>query len=945
MQLLEMADSKTLKEEGNQLFKDGNIDKALACYTQALELGPLKEAEKSVLHKNRAACFLKKEQYEKVIDEATKSLDLTPNDPKALFRRCQAYEKLDKLDEAFRDAAIVMKIDPKNTAVMPIFKRLNPIVQERTKARNSTVSKVTQMFNFAFDQTVELEKRKQALNNLIVLAREETGSELICRENGIRKLMAVLEEAQLEVVQAAIRVLSLLSKDSMKRSKAIVDIVTVPKILRMLGSPQAEVSDSSSVLIGNVITYYTGVDKYREEVKKYEADRKKGERVRYPHFKVEEDDESFVDQVFLLLINMVGNGKVSAVGRDNAIELLIKHVTWKEGVNWTNKFLKHDGVEKLLTVAGTVKEYHTLPVTENTRMHASVALSKIYDDLSSDQLRNTFKDQCTDFFKDLFSEEDMESKVEAIEGISTLLQGPFEVGNLILGTQGVTQIMFALANSESRLHQRVAVEAIVNSASKKERCSGILKDAVPILKGLYQSADDHIRVRALVGLCKLGSFHGSDASAKPMADGSSLSLAKSCRKFLTNPAKDVDLRKWATEGLAYLTLDGDVKEELIDDVEAIKSIFEIAKVKEKNVAYAAITIMVNLTNSYDKQDIMPELIELAKFSKQHVPEEHEKDKMEFIQSRIQKLAKAGAVNALVALSTTESKNSKELIARVFMSIATEENLRGLIVQQGGAKVLLPLSLQSTDIGEVLAAHALAKIAVTMNPEVAFPGQRMYEIVRPLISLLQVERSGLQNFEALMALTNLASVSDSVRNRIVSEKGIPAIDNYMYEEHEMLRRAATQCMCNLVMNEKVIKLYEGENDRVKLMVLFCGEEDPELRLAAAGAIAMISSLPSIAKKIIEVKGWYEIIQGLAVEEEIQLQHRGCHILKNMMVDRDTAEKIVASQDFEVLMAITMLKDPQREAATKCAKEALDLAEEHGLIKPKASVETLEEEEED
>lgn len=31
----------------------------------------------------------------------------------------------------------------------------------QTKARNSTVSKVTQMFNFAFDQTVELEKRKQ----------------------------------------------------------------------------------------------------------------------------------------------------------------------------------------------------------------------------------------------------------------------------------------------------------------------------------------------------------------------------------------------------------------------------------------------------------------------------------------------------------------------------------------------------------------------------------------------------------------------------------------------------------------------------------------------------------------------------------------------------------------------------------------------------------------
>jgi hypothetical protein len=39
---------------------------------------------------------------------------------------------------------------------------------------------------------------------------------------------------------------------------------------------------------------------------------------------------------------------------------------------------------------------------------------------------------------------------------------------------------------------------------------------------------------------------------------------------------------------------------------------------------------------------------------------------------------------------------------------------------------------------------------------------MYEAVRPLIYILEKEKTGLQNFEALMALTNLASVSESVR---------------------------------------------------------------------------------------------------------------------------------------------------------------------------------------
>ena len=48
------------------------------------------------------------------------------------------------------------------------------------------------------------------------------------------------------------------------------------------------------------------------------------------------------------------------------------------------------------------------------------------------------------------------------------------------------------------------------------------------------------------------------------------------------------------------------------------------QVKDKNILYPVAQIFVNLTNSHEKKEIEPELIELAKFSKQHVPEEHEK---------------------------------------------------------------------------------------------------------------------------------------------------------------------------------------------------------------------------------------------------------------------------------------------------------------------------------
>ena len=79
--------------------------------------------------------------------------------------------------------------------------------------------------------------------------------------------------------------------------------------------------------------------------------------------------------------------------------------------------------------------------------------------------------------------------------------------------------------------------------------------------------------------------------------------------------------------------------------------------------YGVVTTLVNLCNAYDKQEILPEMVELAKFAKQHVPEESELDDKDFIDKRVNVLAQEGAGAALVELSKTESENSKELIAR------------------------------------------------------------------------------------------------------------------------------------------------------------------------------------------------------------------------------------------------------------------------------------------
>lgn len=64
-------DPAALKEEGNTLFKAGDMQGAVCCYTKALKLSD-SQTERAVLHRNRSACYLKLEDYSKAETDASK---------------------------------------------------------------------------------------------------------------------------------------------------------------------------------------------------------------------------------------------------------------------------------------------------------------------------------------------------------------------------------------------------------------------------------------------------------------------------------------------------------------------------------------------------------------------------------------------------------------------------------------------------------------------------------------------------------------------------------------------------------------------------------------------------------------------------------------------------------------------------------------------------------
>ena len=105
--------------------------------------------------------------------------------------------------------------------------------------------------------------------------------------------------------------------------------------------------------------------------------------------------------------------------------------------------------------------------------------------------------------------------------------------------------------------------------------------------------------------------------------------------------------------------------------------------------------------------------------------------------------------------------TKQQISQTLLALSTHPEDRGKLVQQGAVRMCLKLScniidslLASSDKKTVRkAAHTLAKLAISVNPVVAFKDCAI-SLVSLFISLLDIDigESELLIFEGLLALT-------------------------------------------------------------------------------------------------------------------------------------------------------------------------------------------------
>lgn len=140
------------KEEGNELFRDGNHQHAAMRYIKALthasKFFDLTEKDtqevnalKLSLYLNLAQCYLKMEAWAKVIANCKEALVLDPANVKALYRRAMAYDKEKQLELAVADVKQALLLAPEDKAIRRLDDRLRLLTKKQLDKEKKMWSK------------------------------------------------------------------------------------------------------------------------------------------------------------------------------------------------------------------------------------------------------------------------------------------------------------------------------------------------------------------------------------------------------------------------------------------------------------------------------------------------------------------------------------------------------------------------------------------------------------------------------------------------------------------------------------------------------------------------------------------------------------------------------------------------------------------------------------
>jgi len=145
------AAAQKAKDQGNKFFSERNYAKALAAYTEAIDLSEGEEEDSldsldgvqpraknpnvQIYYANRAFCHIKMENFGSALIDSTKAIEAKEDFPKGWYRRGSANFALNRLPDALRDLTQLCKLCPNDPDARAKLKATKQKIQQEKFAK------------------------------------------------------------------------------------------------------------------------------------------------------------------------------------------------------------------------------------------------------------------------------------------------------------------------------------------------------------------------------------------------------------------------------------------------------------------------------------------------------------------------------------------------------------------------------------------------------------------------------------------------------------------------------------------------------------------------------------------------------------------------------------------------------------------------------------------
>ncbi|KAK4900881.1 SWI5-dependent HO expression protein 4 [Elasticomyces elasticus] len=449
--------------------------------------------------------------------------------------------------------------------------------------------------------------------------------------------------------------------------------------------------------------------------------------------------------------------------------------------------------------------------------------------------------------------------------------------------------------------EQAALELLSASCVDKACRDAITTHCLPWLRGFSEERGGVHRGLGGLVLAKLSGDTVNDVTSK-LAD---LVVASS-----NSSGNEIEQ---AIEGLAYTSLQPSVKEEISQNSGLLSSLVKALRSRPAAL-FGCLTIFTNLTTYRPAlSDEAKKMAELKAYANQAKPAKRDPlDSDKHVTARCRNLLDHDVIAALVAVCSAKQQQSSMstanimLLVGILLSLAKEQKHRAKMAQQGAVKLLLLLrerAASRTEEATVIAftaSHSLARLLISLNPAHLFsgalPASSAVGALVPLLSPLTTtgaqggneQRDLLPTFEALLALTNLASMPDdtTAQTLLLREPAFAAIEELMFSSNTLVQRGCVELVCNLMASPGcVAKFADGSGDskrRLLVLVALTDVDDLATRRAAGGALAALTEWDKGVEAVLDVKEGKGVraVVGMCGDESEEVVWRGVVCLGNV-----------------------------------------------------------------